>query len=183
MGKLNEKIIAAGFGGQGVLLLGKLLAYTGMHTDRNVSWIPSYGPEMRGGTANCNVVISEEPVGSPIVTEPNVLIALNRPSLEKFEQILQSGGLLIYNRSIIDVEPRWNKGRIIPLDASGIANEIGNAKLTNMVAAGAYVKASGVFTIEQLIEALPMVISKRFHNLIPMNISAIEKGAAAVQNV
>ncbi len=180
MGKLNEKIIVAGFGGQGVLLLGKLLAYTAMHADKNVSWIPSYGPEMRGGTANCNVVISDDPVGSPIVTEPNVLIALNRPSLEKFEQILEKGSLLIYNRSIIEVDPKWNDGKVLPLDASDIANELGNAKLTNMVAIGAYVKASGVFTIKQLTDAVPLVISKRFHHLIPLNIEAIERGAAAV---
>ncbi|MCK5686626.1 2-oxoacid:acceptor oxidoreductase family protein [bacterium] len=180
MGKLNEKIIVAGFGGQGVLLLGKLLSYTAMYSDKNVSWIPSYGPEMRGGTANCNVVISDEPVGSPIVTEPNVLIALNRPSLEKFEQILEEGSLLIYNSSIIEVEPKWNNGKVISLAASDIANELGNPRLTNMVAAGAYVKASGVFTIQELIDAVPHVISKRFHNLIPLNIEAIEKGAAAV---
>ena len=119
---MERQIIIAGFGGQGVLLTGQLLAYCGMITGKQVSWMPAYGPEMRGGSANCSVVISDEPIGSPKIEEPDVVIAMNRPSMEQFEPMLVKGGTLIYNTSLIDVAPGRDDIRTVPVDCLAIAN-------------------------------------------------------------
>ncbi|QQS48976.1 MAG: 2-oxoacid:acceptor oxidoreductase family protein [Acidobacteriota bacterium] len=134
----NPAIKIAGFGGQGLLFLGKLLAEAGMRHGYHVSWIPSYGPEMRGGTANCQVNISSEPIGSPLVSRPTVLIALNRPSLDKFEPEVASGGLLIYDSSLIDRQPVRDDLEVIALPATKLADEAGDPRAANMVALGAY---------------------------------------------
>lgn len=149
----NPAIKIAGFGGQGLLFLGKLLAEAGMRHGYNVSWIPSYGPEMRGGTANCQVNISTEPIGSPLVSRPSVLIALNRPSLDKFEPEVASGGLIIYDSSLIDRAPERGDVEVIALPATKMADEAGSARAANMVALGAYLgrtnllDQTGVFKI------------------------------------
>lgn len=149
----NPAIKIAGFGGQGLLFLGKLLAEAGMRHGYNVSWIPSYGPEMRGGTANCQVNISTEPIGSPLVSHPSVLIALNRPSLDKFEPEVASGGLIIYDSSLIDRAPVRGDVEVIALPATKLADEAGSTKAANMVALGAYLgrttmlDQTGVFKI------------------------------------
>lgn len=149
----NPAIKIAGFGGQGLLFLGKLMAEAGMRHGYNVSWIPSYGPEMRGGTANCQVNISTEPIGSPLVSRPSVLIALNRPSLDKFEPEVASGGLIIYDSSLIDRAPVRGDVEVIALPATKLADEAGSTKAANMVALGAYLgrttmlDQTGVFKI------------------------------------
>jgi 2-oxoisovalerate ferredoxin oxidoreductase beta subunit len=170
----NPEIKVAGFGGQGILLLGAALAQAGMLENYNVSWLPSYGPEMRGGTANCHVNIRDIEVGSPMVSNPTVLIAMNRPSLEKFENDIAPGGLLIYDTSLIDVKPRRPDIEILPLPATKLADELGNTRVANMIVIGAYIGYTGLLGKETVYESLKSAIKhKRF---IDINIKAIDTG-------
>jgi len=173
--------IIAGFGGQGVLLIGNLLAYAGMNDGLNVTYIPVYGVEMRGGTANCTVVLSEEEIGSPIIHSPQSLIAMNRPSLDKFQPRTQDGGVCIVNTSLIDMELA-DKDRLkchaVPMN--DIADKLGNARFVNMVAIGAYVQATKIVSIDTLIKSLEDAISPRYHKLLPANAEAIKAGAAEI---
>ncbi|MEA4882171.1 MAG: 2-oxoacid:acceptor oxidoreductase family protein [Clostridia bacterium] len=176
-----EELIIAGFGGQGVMVMGQLLSYSGMFEGKNVSWIPSYGPEMRGGTANCAVVVSSEQIGSPIVTEPMSVIVMNRPSMDKFEPTLRSGGLLIYNSSLIDRTPARSDLRVVAVPANEIAIELGVDKVANMCALGAYLAATRVVAMDSVVECLKKVLPERRHNLIPLNVDALHRGAALVK--
>lgn len=176
---LNELIIA-GFGGQGVMLMGQLLSYAGMYEGKNVSWIPSYGPEMRGGTANCSVVLSSEEIGSPLVTEPTALIALNRPSLDKFESTVKPNGIIIYNSSMIDRVPARTDVKVIAVPANDIAKELGNDKVANMVSLGAFIKATGCVAPEMLLEVLKKKMSAKAQQLLPLNKEALERGMKLV---
>lgn len=173
-----EELIIAGFGGQGVMLMGQLLSYAGLHEAKNVSWMPSYGPEMRGGTANCSVVISTEIIGSPVVTEPTTLIVMNRPSLDRFEQAVRPGGLLIYNSSLIDRAPERTDIRIIAVPAVEMARELGSDRVANMCVLGAYLAATGVVALESVAECLKEVLPERRHDLIPLNVEALARGAS-----
>ncbi|WP_291330063.1 2-oxoacid:acceptor oxidoreductase family protein [Desulfovibrio sp. UCD-KL4C] len=180
MSKYIDSIIA-GFGGQGVMLIGNLLAYAGMNAGLNVTYIPVYGPEMRGGTANCTVVLSEEEIGSPIIRSPHSLIAMNRPSLDKFQPRLMDGGIQIINSSLIDkelVETERVKSYLVP--ANDIADKLGNSRMANMVALGAFIKASGIIDLTAVIESLPNVISAHYSHLIPKNAEALQAGANTV---
>jgi 2-oxoisovalerate ferredoxin oxidoreductase beta subunit len=170
----NPRIKIAGFGGQGVLFLGKLMAEAGMREGYHVSWLPSYGPEMRGGTANCHVSISTEAIGSPLVSEPTVLIAMNRPSLEKFEPEVAAGGLIIYDSSLIDKAPARQDVEVIALPATALADEIGSAKTANMVAFGAFVRRTGLLDETGIFQVVEAVTKKR--QLLDMNIKAVEAG-------
>jgi len=170
----NPQVKAAGFGGQGILLLGLGIAQAGMLEGYHVSWIPSYGPEMRGGTANCHVHVSEEPVGSPLVAFPTVLIAMNRPSLEKFEKDVQPGGLIIYDSSLIDIKPTRTDVNVLPIPATKIADELGNTRIANMVILGAFVGYTQSLNKETVIETLNYIISRK--RLIDINRQAVEKG-------
>jgi 2-oxoisovalerate ferredoxin oxidoreductase beta subunit len=172
----NPSIKAAGFGGQGILLLGVGLAQAGMMEGYNVSWIPSYGPEMRGGTANCHVHISEKVVGSPIVTHPSILVAMNRPSLEKFEKDVTEGGLIIYDSSLIDIKPSRKDIEVMDIPATKIADELGNTRVANMVVLGALVGYTNVLNKETLFATLPYIITRK--RLIDINQKSIEKGFA-----
>ncbi|MFC1746316.1 2-oxoacid:acceptor oxidoreductase family protein [Candidatus Riflebacteria bacterium] len=173
----TRNIIIAGFGGQGVLLLGKLIAMAGLADNREVSWIPSYGPEMRGGTANCTVRISDTPIGSPVVSAPNSLIAMNLPSIDKFENDLEEGGLLIYNTSLINRAPVRKDVKLVPIPASDLANEkLKNTKLTNMILFGAFLKHTEFVSEEIAFKALEESVSKRHAKLIPLNKEAIKLG-------
>jgi 2-oxoglutarate ferredoxin oxidoreductase subunit gamma len=134
---MQRDVIMAGFGGQGILLIGKMLAYAGMHAGKEVSWLPSYGPEMRGGTCNCTVVISDKPVGSPVIRSPRAVVAMNLPSLEKFEPDLREGGLLLINSSLISRGPERDDVTVVEVPANEIATELGNPRGANMVALGA----------------------------------------------
>ncbi|MDD2502908.1 MAG: 2-oxoacid:acceptor oxidoreductase family protein [Clostridia bacterium] len=176
-----QEIIIAGFGGQGVMSMGQQLTYAGMLEGRNVSWLPSYGPEMRGGTANCNVIISDEQVGSPIVTHASAVIALNSPSLDKFEDAVVPGGLLFINSSLIERKSTRDDIQVFYIPANEIAEELGNKRVANSVMLGAYLaKAGGGVSSESIIEALKNVLGPSKQNLIPINEKALERGAELV---
>jgi Pyruvate/2-oxoacid:ferredoxin oxidoreductase gamma subunit len=170
----NPEIKVAGFGGQGVLLLGAALAQAGMLADLNVSWLPSYGPEMRGGTANCHVNVRDIAVGSPVVNKPTVLIAMNRPSLEKFEAEVQEGGLILYDSSLIDIDVKRSDVEVLPIPATEMADKLGNTRTANMITMAAYAGYSGLFSREILFETLNTAIKRK--KLIEVNKKAIEVG-------
>ncbi len=182
MGKEIEEVIMAGFGGQGVLFLGKVLAEVGMAIGQKVSWIPSYGPEMRGGTANCSVVFSDKEIASPMVLEPDTLIAMNLPSLTKFEPKIKSGGMMIYNSSLIDKKEFRDDISVVEVPANKIAEELGNAKVANIVMVGAYSKATGVFSYDQVVETFPKIIPSAKKELLQINLEAFKKGYEYVEN-
>ncbi len=173
--------IFSGFGGQGVLSMGKLLAYSAMKEGKEVSWMPSYGPEMRGGTANCMVNISDEPISSPVVNEYDVVVVLNLPSLKKFESHVKKGGLLLWESSTIKFPPTRTDIQIVALPAVDKANtELKNVKVMNMIILGALVKLKHLVKPESLIIALKETLPVRHHNLIPLNQQAIELGMSLV---
>lgn len=181
MKEKTERIVIAGFGGQGVLLCGKILAQVGMEEGKKVTWLPSYGPEMRGGTANCHVVISSREIGSPLVHRPDVLIAMNRPSLEKFENSVKKGGVIYYDSSLIDVEPKRKDTINIPVPATRLADSLGSTKSANMVMIGAYVGHRRFLKIKNVIENLDRVISAKHKDLIEINVKAIKEGEKYVK--
>ena len=170
-----------GFGGQGVLLMGQILAYAGMLAGRNVSWLPSYGPEMRGGTANCHVILSDEPVGSPVVSRATTVIALNRPSLDKFESVVQPGGKLFINSSIIDSKAQRADVEAFYVPCNGLAEALGNGRVANMVMLGAYISRTGCVDAEYILKALRAKLGERKADLLEINRKALEAGAKAVQ--
>ncbi|NLI47563.1 MAG: 2-ketoisovalerate ferredoxin oxidoreductase [Acidobacteria bacterium] len=175
----NPRIKIAGFGGQGVLLLGVAMAQLGMMEGYNVSWLPSYGPEMRGGTAHCHVNISDAPIGSPLVSASTVCVAFNKPSLEKFEKEMARGGLLIYNTSMIDIQPSRKDVEWLPIPASEIASQLGNIRFANMVVLGAFIQKTGLISMDTAIKGLPAFIKAK--KLIAENVKALETGAAFVR--
>ena len=173
--------IFSGFGGQGVLSMGKLLAYAAMKEGKEISWMPSYGPEMRGGTANCMVNISDDPISSPVVTEYDVVVVLNQPSLKKFEPMVKKGGLLIWESSTIKEGPTRDDIEIVALPAIDQAtNELKNVKVMNMLVLGSLVKIKAIVKPETLLTALKETLPARHHKLIPLNQQAIELGMSLV---
>ena len=176
-----SEIIIAGFGGQGVLLMGQLIAYAGMIEDRSVSWLPSYGPEMRGGTANCSIIVSSDPVGSPVVTEADAVIVMNKPSLDKYEGTLKPGGSLFINSSLIDKKATRSDITVHYLPVNDIAAELGNPKVANIVMLGAYVASSGTVSKESVIKAVEYVLGHGKSHLIPINEKAFDEGAVRVK--
>lgn len=178
---MEKRMIIAGFGGQGVLLIGQLIAYAGMLADKEVSWMPSYGPEMRGGSANCAVVVSDEPVASPKVEEADLVIAMNRPSMELFEKVLVPGGVLIYNSSLIDVKPTRQDIQVVAVPCNDIANDLGSLRSTNMVMLGAYAGVTGEYSVDTLMGALRHKLGPSKEKFMPANQKAIEAGMVAVR--
>lgn len=178
---MTHEIVCAGFGGQGVMLIGQLIAYAGMFDEKAVSWVPSYGPEMRGGTANCAVVVSDEPVGSPVVSEPDGLIAMNKPSLEKFLPAVKPGGVVVYNSSLITIDQTRDDLRILSAPANDLATELGNSKVANLVALGLFLQATKAVTVDGIEKALSKVLPPRRHKLIPLNLEALKKGMSLCQ--
>jgi len=176
---MHESVIMSGFGGQGILLMGQLLCYAGMHEGKNVTWMPSYGPEMRGGTANCTVMLSPERVGSPVTRHPSSLIAMNKPSLDKFESVLQPGGFLVINSSLVERDSQRSDCRIIKVPANKIAEEVGTLQVTNMAALGAYVGGREVVSLESVIVALRRMIPEHRQELLAVNEEALRRGAEA----
>lgn len=170
----SQEIIFAGFGGQGILSMGKFLAYAGMDANMNVSWLPSYGPEMRGGTANCSVILSDEPVGSPIVTKATSVVVMNRPSLDKFEQILVPGGLLIIDCDLIDKIPERKDIDVIRIPSQSIAEKISSKTIANMVLLGALTAKTKIVSMDTLLGALKVHGKEKFYE---SNKKALEKGA------
>ncbi len=176
---MTHEIVMAGFGGQGVMLMGQLMTYAGMLENKHVSWIPSYGPEMRGGTANCSVIISDEPVGAPIVSEPTTVVAMNLPSLDKFEAALQAGGNLIINSSLIERSSKRSDVNVLLVPSNDIANELGNAKVANMVVLGTIIAATKAVSQESVLKAFAKMFAKK-PELLAINEQAIKRGAALV---
>lgn len=168
--------IFAGFGGQGVMLMGQLLAYSGMYEGKNVSWVPAYGPEMRGGTANCSTVVSDDDIGSPLFNEADILVAMNRPSMEKFEDQVKPGGMLIYNSSLIDVKPNRTDVKVVAIPANDLADELGNSRVANMIVTGAILGATNVVDIETVMKVLTKTMTGKKAALLPLNRQALEKG-------
>lgn len=177
----NERIICAGFGGQGVMSLGKLIAFAAMLDGRHVTWMPSYGPEMRGGTANCSVVVADQPVGSPIVTtNATSLIVMNLPSLERFEHSVISDGLILFNTSLINREVERLDVVAQPLQANELAAECGNPKAANMVMLGAYMALREAPQMDHVVKAIKKVFGTRSSKNIDLNMRALEAGIRAV---
>ncbi len=173
---MTEEIIIAGFGGQGVLSMGQVLCYAGVMENKEVSWMPSYGPEMRGGTANCIATISDKPISSPIVSQYDTAIVLNQPSLDKFESKVKPGGLLIYDSTNIITPPTRTDIEIAAIDGSNEAAKMKNIKILNMLMLGAYLQRRPIISLENIIEGLKNVLPERYHNLLPLNEEAIKKG-------
>ena len=172
---MENKIIIAGFGGQGVQSLGMFIAYASIHDGKEVTFLPSYGPEMRGGTSNCSVVVSDKPVASPIIAVPDMLIAMNKPSLAKFESKVRPGGTIIVNSSLIDAKVSREDVKAVYIAANDLAVEAGNVRTANIVVLGAYTRMSGDFTPD----VMKAVIEKKFAKkpkVIPANIKAFELG-------
>lgn len=161
------EIILAGFGGQGILSAGRLLAYAGMLEGKNVSWLPSYGPEMRGGTANCSVVISDNVIGSPVLNEADVLIAMNGPSLEKFENVVVPGGLIITDASLVKNAPQRKDVDVFEIPATMLASDMGNLTYANIILLGKLLEHTGIVKRESFEAALKEVLSKKKHYMIP----------------
>ena len=180
---MKEEIIIAGFGGQGVLSMGKILAYGGIMQDQEVSWLPSYGPEMRGGTCNVSVILSDNKISSPILSRFDTAIILNQQSMDKFENQVKPGGLLIYDTNGITRHPARTDITICRIDAVEEAAKLGNAKAYNMVVLGAYLKMKPIVTMDNVIKGLKKSLPPRRHNLIPMNEEAITVGMNAVVKV
>ncbi len=177
----NPSIKLAGFGGQGILSAGAMLANAAMEQGYHSSWIPSYGPEMRGGTAYCFVNISEHEIGSPTVSHPDVLMAFNRPSLEKFEPDVKAGGLLMYDSTIIDVEPKREDIEVVAVPATQIANDLGNTRMANTVMTGAYMAKTGILTREGMEQTIPKAIKRA--NMVDANIEALSAGMKYVEQL
>lgn len=173
---MTSQILIAGFGGQGVLFAGKCLAYEGLYEDKQVSWLPSYGPEMRGGTANCSVILSDEPVGSPIVSNPDVLIAMNLPSLDKYENATVSGGMIFVDSALIERKVERMDVKAFYIPATKLANELGIPTLANMIILGKMIKETGAVKFENAVEAMKKVVSAKRQDLLEANIKALQTG-------
>lgn len=180
---MTEEIIIAGFGGQGVLSMGKILAYSGLMQGQEVSWMPSYGPEMRGGTSNVTVIISDERISSPILAKYDTAIILNQQSLDKFECMVKPGGTLLYDPNGITRHPERKDISIFKVEATQKAKEMGAVKVFNMMVLGSYLKIKPIVKLENVLKGLEKSIPKRNHHLIPMNKQAIEIGMKVVEKV
>lgn len=173
---MTEEIIIAGFGGQGVLSMGKILAYSGIMQDQEVSWMPSYGPEMRGGTANVTVIVSDERISSPTLTYFDTAIILNQQSMDKFEETVKPGGVLLYDPNGILHPPTRKDIKIFKIEGAKLAADMGNTKIFNMVVLGAYLKVKPIVKLENVIAGLKKSLPERYHKLIPLNQDAITMG-------
>lgn len=172
----TTQMLFAGFGGQGILFAGKLMAYKGLTEGKQVSWLPSYGPEMRGGTASCSVIISDEQVGSPIVSSPDVLIAMNLPSLDKYEATVKSGGIILADSSLIERKVKRDDVTVYYIPATKLANDNGVPTLANMIVMGKLLKELGEYDDESVLAALKKVISAKHADMLEVNLNAIKIG-------
>ncbi len=178
---MKKEIIISGFGGQGVLSMGKILAYSGLMDDKEVTWMPAYGPEQRGGTANVTVIVSDEKISSPILSKFDIAIVLNQPSLDKFEPKLKPGGILIYDGFGIINPPKRKDITVYRIDAMDKAAEMKNAKVFNMIVLGGLLKVASVVSTKGVEKALFKTLPERHHALIPLNMQAIEEGGKIIQ--
>ncbi len=175
---MQTEIILSGFGGQGALFAGQLLAYAAMDEGHHVTWIPSYGPEMRGGTAHCTVIISDDEIGSPLVRHPAAVIAMNLPSLGKYEPLVAPGGVLVVNSSLVTRHPARTDIRVVEVPANAMAEELGSNRLANLVLTGALLAASGALPLEAVERALAAHLPERHRSLLEANYQALRRGAA-----
>ncbi len=180
---MNEEIIMAGFGGQGVLSMGSILAYAGIMENLEVSWMPSYGPEMRGGTANVTVILSNDRISSPILSTYDTAILLNQQSLDKFEKTVKKGGLLVYDTNGITRHPERTDINIYQVDAATEASKMESSKTFNMVVLGAYLKIKQIVQLENVVKGLKKALPERHHHLIPLNEKAVKRGMEIVKNI
>jgi 2-oxoglutarate ferredoxin oxidoreductase subunit gamma len=180
---MTEEVIIAGFGGQGVLSMGKIMAYSGLMQDMEVSWMPSYGPEMRGGTANVIVIISNERISSPILRKFDTAIILNQQSMDKFEDTVKPGGTLIYDGNGITRHPERKDITIYRVDAAAEASKMNSPKTFNMIVLGGYLKIKPLIKLENIIKGLKKSLPERYHSLIPMNEKALSRGMEIIQKV
>ena len=180
---MKEEIIIAGFGGEGVFSMGKILAYCAIMQDMEVTWMPSYGPEMRGGTANVCVIVSDRKISSPIVTKYDTAIVLNQQALDKFEHTVKPGGLLIYDPNGINNPPTRTDIKVCRIDAIDVAAKIGNAKVYNMAVMGAYLKIKPIVSYDNIDRGLAKCIPARYSDLISLNRQAIDEGMKAVEEL
>jgi 2-oxoglutarate ferredoxin oxidoreductase subunit gamma len=180
---MQHDVIIAGFGGQGVLLAGQLLAYAGLMENKEVAWFPSYGPEMRGGTANCTVIVSPRKISSPVVEEPSAALVLNLPSMLKFEPIIRPGGFLLINSSLVERQPGRKDIYAYLVPANEIAQNLGHIKVANMVLLGAYLELTGAVSMSSMLKALEKTLPEHRQYLLPVNQKAMEMGAQAVRRV
>jgi len=180
---MTEEIIISGFGGQGVLSMGQILCYSGVVEEKEVSWMPSYGPEMRGGTANCIAIISDQKISSPILTKFDTVIALNQPSIDKFEAAVKPGGLLIYESSTALKPPTRTDIEIVPIEAANEATKLENPKVMNMIILGAFLKKKPILKFDNVLAGLSKVLPERYHHLIPLNEKALRRGMELVEEV
>jgi 2-oxoglutarate ferredoxin oxidoreductase subunit gamma len=178
---MQSEVMFAGFGGQGILLSAKILAYTAMEAGLEVVWIPSYGPEMRGGTAYCMVIMSDRPIGSPIVKNPLHLVAMNRPSLEKFAPVVKPGGVILINSSLIPIRSQRDDVDELAIPVNDMAIEAGSVRSANIVALSAFVARSGILSTDALRESVKKEFARKA-KLIPLNMEAMDRGIAAAQN-
>ena len=180
---MTEEIIIAGFGGQGVLSMGKIMAYSGVMQDMEVSWMPSYGPEMRGGTANVIVIISSERISSPIIKRFDTAIILNQQSLDKFEEMVKPGGILIYDGNGITRHPQRKDITVYRVDAAEAASKMNSPKTFNTIVLGGFLKVKPIIKMENVIKGLKKSLPERYHNLIPMNEKALIRGEEIIIEV
>lgn len=178
---MQTEIIISGFGGQGVLFAGQLLAYTALENDLHVTWFPSYGPEMRGGTAHCTVIISEDEIGSPVIRNPQAAIVMNIPSLDKYELLLKKGGTLVVNTSLVDRDPVREDIAAILIPANQIAEELGDIRFANLVLLGALLEQLGILSVQAVGASLDKHIPDRHRDLLEGNLKALERGASMVE--
>lgn len=172
----NAQILIAGFGGQGILFAGKFLAYQALSEGRQLSWLPSYGPEMRGGTANCSVIISDEPVGSPIVTDPDVLVCMNLPSLDKYENAVKAGGIIISDSSLISRKVEREDVKAFYIPATQMANEAGMSSLANMIMMGKLIRETAIIDFDGVEQTMEGLVSARHKDMLALNIKALLMG-------
>jgi len=173
---MTHELLIAGFGGQGVLSMGMTLAYAGMVEGKEITWMPSYGPEMRGGTANCIVIVSDQRINSPIVTTFDTVIVLNQPSMEKFEHAVKPGGLLLYDSTSIIIPPKRTDIQVLGIPAGDEAVKLKNTKVLNMIVLGAFIDRSHVLNMTAIVKALRKVLPERYHHLLPVNEQALRRG-------
>lgn len=177
---MNKEILLAGFGGQGILFAGKVLAYSGLEAGREISWLPSYGPEMRGGTANCSVVIGNEPVGSPLVTEPDILLVMNTPSYDKFVGTVRKGGKIFADTSMAEISVRREDIDLYGIPATELSGKSGLDGMANIILLGRMLKESGLFTLEEVKTGLEKCIPEKKKNLLEKNLEALKIGMETV---
>ena len=177
----TKQILLSGFGGQGILFAGKFIAYKGLIEDKNVSWLPSYGPEMRGGTANCSVIISDEPVGSPIVSNPDILVAMNLPSLDRYEDAVVAGGMIFADSTLIERKVKRNDVKTFYIPATDLASKNGITTLANMIIIGKILKELNEFSEDSVNKSLSKVISAKHADMLDVNLKALQIGADYVE--